>query len=101
MSSLVNTLGMVAGTVWVCAAIWFQLIHPTRVHPKYVVGTFLIGSALILSSSSAVLTPSLAESFAITANIVFIVLGCATWVYIERTADDDELVDDVDSGVRT
>jgi len=101
MSSLVNTLGMVAGSVWVCAAIWFQLIHPKRVHPKYVVGTFLIGSALILTSSSAVLTPSLAESFAITANILFTLLGCATWVYIERHAETDELVDDVDGSVRT
>ncbi|SEH60623.1 hypothetical protein SAMN05192561_11221 [Halopenitus malekzadehii] len=96
MSSLVNTLGMVAGSVWVGAAIWFELIHPKRVHAKYVIGTFLIGSALILASSSTVLaSPTLAESFAVAANILFTLLGCATWVYIEKHTDDPPTADDL------
>lgn len=100
MSALVNTLGMLAGTVWIMASIWFQFIHPKRVHGKYVAGTFLVGSALILASS-ALLTPSLAESFAVVANVLFLFLGIASWIWIERNAEDAPSAEDLESGVRT
>ncbi|KDS91589.2 hypothetical protein FK85_00200 [Halorubrum saccharovorum] len=99
MSALVNTLGMLAGAVWIGASIWFELIHPRRVHGVYVAGTFLIGSALILASS-ALLTPSLAESFAAVANVLFLFLGIAAWIWIERNADDAPAAEDLD-GVRS
>ena len=100
MSNIVNTLGMLAGAVWIMASMWFQFVHPRRIHAKYVVGTFLVGSALVLASS-ALVTPTLAESFAIVANVLFLVLGIASWIWIERNAEDAPSAEDLDRSVQS
>lgn len=102
MSNLVNGLGLIAGAVWIMAAIWFEFIRPGRIHAKYIAGTFLIGSALILGSSSAVTSsPTLAETAAVIANLLFLLLGVGAWVYIECVAKDTPTADDLDRGVQT
>ena len=102
MSSLVKTLGLVAGTVWIMVAIWFEFIRPGRVHAKYIVGTFLIGSALFLASSSAVTSsPSLAQTASLIANLLFLFLGLGAWVYIEWVAEDAPTAEDLDRGVKS
>ncbi|WP_058366650.1 hypothetical protein [Haloparvum sedimenti] len=94
MSNLVNTLGLIAGSVWVCAAIWYELIYAKQAHPHFVLGSFLLGSGIIMGSAALALTsPTLIETFAIVSNLVFLVLGIGTWYYIAfveepPTADD-------------
>ena len=44
----VDLLGLFAGSVGVCIAIWLQLVTPRRVKPKYVIGFLVLGSSLML-----------------------------------------------------
>lgn len=89
MSSAVDTLGLVAGSVWVCAACYFQLIRARPVHPKYIVGMLLVGSGIIMGSAAAAIgnRPTLVLALAIMGNIIFAVLGVAVWVYVDRHGD--------------
>jgi len=83
------------------AAIWFEFIRPGRIHAKYIAGTFLIGSALILGSSSAVLSsPTLAETAAVLGNLLMILLGLGAWVYIEWVAEDTPTAEDLERGIK-
>ncbi|WP_143416427.1 hypothetical protein [Halobacterium hubeiense] len=93
--ALVNVLGMVAGTVWMSAALYFQLIRPERVHPGFVSALFLIGVALMLGSSAVTITgrPSFVETLAIAGNGLFILIGLGAWYTLERYADLQALKD--------
>jgi drug/metabolite transporter (DMT)-like permease len=83
---LVNVLGMIAGAVWMSAALYFQLIRERRVHPAFVSALFLIGVALMMASSAVAVDgrPSIVELLAVTANGLFIGLGFAAWYAIEK-----------------
>ena len=44
----VDVLGLLAGTVGVCIAIWLQMVTPERVKPRYVMGFLTLGCSLML-----------------------------------------------------
>ena len=92
---LVNFLGMIAGAVWMSAALYFQLIRERRVHPAFVSALFLIGVALMMASSAVAVDgrPSIVELLAVTANGIFIALGFAAWYAIEKYATVQEAKD--------
>lgn len=89
MSSLVDALGMVAGAIWMCAAIYFQLIREGDVHPAYVMALFCIGTALMMLSAAVALPnrTMTVEILAVVAHLIFIVLGLGAWYTLERYAD--------------
>jgi len=84
----VGLLGAIAGLVWMCAAIYFQMIRQRSVYPGYISALFLIGVALLMSSSAIALDAAgLIEALAIGANLLFILLGVGVWIVLERAAD--------------
>ena len=85
-ASLVDVLGMIAGGVWISGALYFQLIREGDVHPIYVIGLFLIGVALMMTSSVIVLAGRTAtiEILGVLANGMFILLGIGAWYALER-----------------
>jgi len=97
---LVDVLGMIAGAVWMSAAIYFQLIREGEVHPAFVSALFLIGVALTMASSAIAIAgrPGIVELLAVLANALFIVLGVAASFTIEKYAKIQEAktVDDVE-----
>ena len=89
---LVNFLGMIAGAVWMSAALYFQLIRERRVHPAFVSALFLIGVALMMASSAIVVDahPGFVEILAVGANLLFIALGVASSYAIEKYSSIQE-----------
>jgi len=88
MNSVVNALGAVAGTIWICAALYFQMLRSRSVHPAYVATLFLIGVALMMSSSALALRgPKTIELFAVIGNALFIGLGIGVWYILEKAAE--------------
>lgn len=87
-TALVDVLGMIAGGIWISAALYFQLIRTKRVHPAYVAALLLIGVALMMASSAFALTghPSTVQFLGIIANAVFIVVGLGVWYLLENFA---------------
>lgn len=86
-SVLVDVLGMIAGATWLCAALYFQMIRRKRVHPAFVAALSLIGVALMMASSAfALRSPGVGEILAVGANVIFIALGLAVSVGLEKHA---------------
>jgi cytosine/uracil/thiamine/allantoin permease len=83
---MVDTLGMVAGAIWISAALHFRFVRDSKVHPGVIGGTFCIGVALMLSSSALVVErPSTVVTFAALANAIFCFVGVAMWIWLVRT----------------
>jgi len=88
MSDLVNTLGALAGTVWIASALYFQMVRSRTIHPAYTAALFLIGVALMLGSASLAIRETEAVMLAATvANALFLGLGFGVWYVLERAAD--------------
>ena len=99
-TALVDVLGMLAGGVWISAAIYFQLIRERTVHPGYVSSLLLIGVALVLASSALAFAPSTVQLLGIVANGLFIVIGIGAWYALEIYAELEDAkcnLDDVDA----
>lgn len=99
-TALVDVLGMIAGGVWISAALYFQLIRERAVHPAYVSSLLLIGVALMLASSALAFAgrPSTVQLLGVVANGLFIVVGIGVWYALEISAELDDAkcnVDDV------
>jgi len=87
-SGLVDLLGMIAGGVWLSAAIYFQMVRSRSVDPANVLLLLSIGISLVLSSGAvAALGPGTVELFAMVANSLFIVIGVGVWFALERAAE--------------
>lgn len=84
-STIVNSLGMLAGAVWLCGAIYFQLIREGRTRPGFVTLLTCIGIALMMASSAIAFDgrPPVVETLAILANLLFLCLGVAASLVIE------------------
>lgn len=50
VSHAVDLLGLLAGTVGVCIAIWLQMVARRRVRARYVLGFLVLGTALMLAN---------------------------------------------------
>jgi hypothetical protein len=87
-AALVDVLGMVAGAIWMSAALYFQFLRREMVHPAYVSVLMLIGVALMMGSSALTIAgkPGTVELLGIAANALFIALGLAAWIGLERYA---------------
>jgi len=92
IQGLVDGLGMLAGAVWMCGALYFQFIRGGRVHPAFVSVLFLIGVALMMGSSAIAFAgrPSIVGFLAVFANVLFIILGLGAWYGIEKHASIQE-----------
>ena len=100
-TALVDLLGMLAGGVWISAALYFQLIRDRPVHPGYVSALLLIGVALMMASSALAFAgrPGTVQLLGIVANLLFIALGIGVWYALEIFTDLEEAkacVDDHD-----
>ena len=84
---LVNALGMTAGGIWMCAALYFQMVRHSRTHPAYIAAAFLIGVALMMSSSALVVRgPGTIVTLAVIANTIFCILGLGAWVALIKAS---------------
>lgn len=91
MSEIVELLGMIAGAVWISAAIYFQMVRAKRIHPAWVSFLFLVGMSTVMGSAAvAVRGPQLAESLAIAGNLLLLAVGIGVAVGLEYRADLDE-----------
>lgn len=92
MSSVVNTLGLVAGSAWICVSLYFQLIREGEVHPKFVIGPFLVGAGIIMGSSAAALPgrPVLVQILATAANLLFLLLAIGVGIHLRRCVDPQD-----------
>ena len=87
-SSIVNIVGAIAGTIWICASLYFQMVRARSVHPAYVAVLFLIGVSLMMGSAAlAVRGPQTVEILAVAANAMFAGLGIGVWYILEKAAD--------------
>ncbi|MDS0284722.1 hypothetical protein [Haloarcula onubensis] len=84
-SELVDTLGLVAGSIWVLAALYFQMIRPEHIDFQYTIGLFLVGASIIMGSSAIALStrPQLVQALGLVANAVFLGLGVAVWYWFD------------------
>lgn len=89
MSSLVDTLGLVAGSAWICVSLYFQLIRSGEVHPKFVIGPFLVGAGIIMGSSAAALPgrPVMVQLLATAANLLFLLLAIGVGIHLRRCTE--------------
>lgn len=87
--SIVDVLGAFAGSLWMCAAFYFQMIRARSIHPAYVSALFLIGVALLMGSAAvAVDGPTTVTLLAIAGNVLFILLGIGVWYALETNVAD-------------
>lgn len=87
-STVVDTLGAVAGAIWISAAIFYQLVRGCRVHPGIIGAMALVGVAILLGSASlATVAPGIAVIFGALANGIFCLLGVGAWIFLERRAE--------------
>jgi len=87
-SLLVDSLGMAAGCIWMSAAFYFQMVRSEQVEPAYIAGMFLIGLSLMLSASAiAVMDAQLAATLAVLGQVLFLILGIASWYVLEMRAN--------------
>jgi hypothetical protein len=83
-AELVDSLGAIAGTLWIAGAIYWQLIAERDCPPRYSLGMLAIGSSLLLASSALVLgaMPQAAVLAGMLANIIMLVLAVIVHFYI-------------------
>ena len=98
-SLLVDTLGMIAGGIWISAAVYFQLIRDRPAHPGYVASLLLIGIALTMASSALAFAgrPGTVQLLALIANALFIVIGIGVSYAIEVSTELQEAQCPVDT----
>lgn len=92
--SAVDILGLVAGAVWLLAAIYLEMIRDDRAPIEYVVGFTGVGSALIMLSAAPLSTShQLTTLLIVGAYLMFLVLGVAAWYWADhvdlRSTDPD------------
>lgn len=90
-NALVDTLGVLAGVVWMSGAIFYQMMYDRRVPPQYILSMFAIGVALFMISSAVALSerPALAVALGVVGNMVFVVLGVAAWWRVGQSVEDE------------
>lgn len=93
-TQLVDTLGALAGVIWMTASLYFQFLRRDHVHPALVSGLFLIGVALMMGSSAIVLSgsPSTVVLLGMIGNALFAALGIVVWVGLEQRTPTCEVV---------
>ncbi|UIO98886.1 hypothetical protein Hbl1158_10105 [Halobaculum sp. CBA1158] len=92
--TVVETLGLIAGAVWICAALYFELAREED-FTEYVLLFLGIGTGLWLLTSATWTGPRVATLLATAANLVFALLGFGAWYWLEHVRPDTA-VDDVD-----
>lgn len=91
-AELVDTIGLVAGALWLAGAIYWQLVSKRRCPARYSAGMTVIGAALMFVSSSVVLgsMPSVAVALAVLGNLLMLALAIATHLYLAFVLDETE-----------
>lgn len=97
-ASLFELLTMLPGAIWLCAALYFQLVFDDRVHPGYVIVMLLMGASLLMLSSVWTLPhrPAVVQLLVVTANVILSLLGIVVSIAVrERLDEPTETVDDI------
>jgi len=100
-TAFADIVGMIAGGVWLTGAIYFQMIREGDVHPAWIAMLFLVGTALMMSSSAIALADrsEIIGLFGILANVLFLLLGIGVWYMLEWhvCTQEKKQVTDVDA----
>lgn len=100
-AAFADIVGIIAGGVWLTGSIYFQMIREGDIHPAWIALLFLVGSALMMSSSAIALADrsELIGLFGILANAVFLLLGIGVWYMLEWhvSTQEEKHVPDTDS----
>ncbi|AYM00339.1 transmembrane domain protein [Halobacterium phage phiH] len=105
-TAFADIVGMIAGGVWLTGSIYFQMIREGDVHPAWISMLFLVGTALMMSSSAIALADrsEVIGLFGILANVLFLLLGIGVWYMLEWhvcTQEKKQVPDaDSDAGVQ-
>lgn len=100
-TAFADIIGMIAGGVWLTGSIYFQMIREGEVHPAWIALLFLVGTALMMSSSAIALAGrnEIIGLFGILANVLFLLLGIGVWYMLEWhvSTKEKKQVTDVDA----
>lgn len=91
-AELVDTIGLLAGTLWLAGAVYWQLVSTRHCPARYSGGMTVIGASLMFASSSLVLgsMPSVAVALAVFGNLLMLALAVATHLYLLFVLDETE-----------
>jgi drug/metabolite transporter (DMT)-like permease len=104
MSELVDTLGLLAGALWLCSAIYFQLVRERRVPAAYIIGQLLVGIALVAISSAVALEgrPTTVAMLGVIGYLLFMGLAVGVWWWLETRVESETVSDhETDGRVRS
>lgn len=99
-AELVDSIGLVAGVLWLGGAVYWQLVSHRLCPVKYSVGMFIVGSSLIFGSSMLVLRsmPRLALVLGIVGNLLMLLLAIVVHLYLAYQLADEEEPGDAPPG---
>jgi hypothetical protein len=91
-TELVDTIGVIAGGLWLAGALYWQTVSTRACPVKYSVAMTIVGTSLMFGSSALVLqtTSETAIALGILGNLLMLALGVAVHVHLSRSLDDEE-----------
>lgn len=92
---LVDSLGALAGIIWVSSAIYYQMVHPHRIPVKYIATLFGVGAGLLLVSSAVSVSagPRTSIALGIIGNLLFLLLGIGISIHLRNEVQGDDAED--------
>jgi len=94
MPHWVDLLGLFAGTLGVCIAVWLQVITPRKARPRYVLGFLLTGTTLMLANPEPVAPVSKALIFLGAFMYILLIAGeCYLAFRVWQESDIQPLAD--------
>jgi hypothetical protein len=91
-SEFVDTIGVIAGGLWLAGALYWQVVSRRDCPVKYSVAMTIVGTSLLFGSSAIVVqtTSEAAIALGIVANLLMLALGIAVHVHLSRSLDDED-----------
>jgi len=90
-TELVDTIGLIAGSLWLGGAVWWQVVATRRCPVRYSLAMTVVGISLMFGSSALVLRSAseTAIVLGVLANVLMLLLAVAVHVHLSRTLSGD------------
>jgi len=90
-TELVDTIGLIAGSLWLGGAVWWQVVATRRCPVRYSLAMTIVGISLMFGSSALVLrsVSKATVALGVLANVLMLVLAVAVHVHLSRTLSGD------------